>query len=131
MPGEVISVSFEEDEQQAILALAEYYEGTSEHCDLAHIKLPNGRDLDWMREFCSRLERLQLVGFRGHTHVTIMLVAASTLKNPKAPDYWAEWYAWWFAARWRTAITVLVVLLPFIVQWIEMIQKILAWLGIS
>ena len=52
------------------------------------------------------------------------------LDNPEPTNYLKDLTEWWFSSRWRASVTIVTILLPLIVQWIEMIQTVLRWMGI-
>ena len=128
---EKFAIKFNDKEVRVIRALAAYYDIQGSR--FTPDKLPGGEAL-------SEVERSQLLHRfvkydllegdpfqRFYTVKKRILAALYQLDNQESPDYWKSWLTWWFASRWRTVFAVAVVLLPLIVQWVEMVGKVLSW----
>ncbi len=51
------------------------------------------------------------------------------LENPPLRDYWAELAAWFRSKRWSVLVVILLIVLPLLVQWVEMLGTLLRWLN--
>lgn len=53
------------------------------------------------------------------------------LDNPEPKNYLTEWTVWWFSSRWRAVVSIITIVLPLLVKWIEMIKTVLRWTGLT
>jgi len=51
------------------------------------------------------------------------------LANPPPADYWKSVITWFRSRWWSIPVLVIAVLLPLMVQWVEMIKTLLRWIG--
>jgi len=94
------------------------------------VRPPNETEQEF-KNLLAKFERLGCVHWPSGKSFTVLNHVrefAHDVLHPPIPNYFASLTQWWFATRWRAIITLTVVLLPLIVQWIEMLQKILEWL---
>lgn len=78
-------------------------------------------------------ERMGWVRWATNESVSVQSAAADfvhQLDNPELKNHFTEWTIWWFSSRWRAAVTVVTIILPLVVKWIEMVQTVLCWTGV-
>ena len=78
-------------------------------------------------------QRMGWVKWATNESVSVQSAAADfihQLDNPTPKNHLTELTVWWFSARWRAAVTLVTIVLPLCVQWIEMIQIILRWIEV-
>ena len=76
----------------------------------------------------NRFECYGLIECKGNTCVILqpsILHEIDRLKNPPPRDYWKEISIWFRSRPWSIPVFVVLVVLPLIVQWIEMINKVI------
>ena len=53
---------------------------------------------------------------------------AHQLKNPPPKDYWADISTWFRSKPWSIPVFFVLIALPLLVQWVQMIQYLLNWI---
>ncbi len=132
--AEPVTVTFEDEEQAVLRFLADIFHKGNNRCVFREIPLPEKCDEQWRDKTLQRFANYGLVKWQTTAHIEIkpkLLEVVDKLNNPKKPNYWKKTLEWWFASRWRAAITIAVVILPLLVQWVEMIRTVLKWIGTS
>ncbi|MEO9933351.1 hypothetical protein [Rhodopirellula bahusiensis] len=126
-------LTFTDDEKEVLRFLDERFHAGAKWVDVSSVPLPNGCDEQWRDRIVSRLETYGLIRFDSNSSFVLdprIAELVYQLNNPPKPNYWKSTIEWWFSAKWRAAITVLTILLPLIVQWVEMIKTVLRWIGV-
>ena len=124
---------FNKHEVRCLRFLAERYDSGERDAHLVHpSELPDYADLghDKIDDLIRRFIRYGLIRWISNERFmpTRRLIAlVHQIDNPPPKNYWHELFVWWFRSRWRTAVFVVTVLLPAIVQWGNMIQAVLKW----
>ena len=59
-----------------------------------------------------------------------VLDAVEQIENPPPKDYWKSLTTWFRSKPWSIPVLLLLIVLPLVVKWIEMIQKVLRWVGV-
>ena len=128
------TVSFEDEEQVVLRFLAKRFHAGGNWGSFDCIPMPDGCDEQWRSKLIHRLNNYGIIRITSTGSFDIRPLVCEVvdkLDNPVKPNYWKKSLDWWFSAKWRAAITIFVVLLPLLVQWIEMIRTVLTWLGIQ
>ena len=60
----------------------------------------------------------------------LLLEAVEQLDNPPPKDYWKGITDWFKSKPWSVPVFFALVALPLLVTWVEMIEKLLRWLGV-
>jgi len=79
----------------------------------------------------SKFVRFNLLAWDSNDSFEILpalLTVSHKLNNQPVPNHLSDLTSWWFSAKWRAVVTVFVIILPLLVQWIEMIQQCLSWI---
>ena len=132
--AQIIPTSFDAGEQEVLRFLAGRFHEGNPSCKIPDIPVPEGFDEQQMSSTIHRLNNYGIVDRRTNIHVNIqpgIVKVIEKLDNPDTPNYWSKAIEWWFSKRWRAAVTIFVVLLPLVVQWIEMVGTVLRCLGVS
>ena len=132
--AEPVTISFEDEEQEVMRFLAKRFHAGNSGCKTTDIPLPNGFDDKWLWSTIQRLNNYGMVDRKTNIHIDIkpkLLEAVERLNNPETPNYWKKAIEWWFSTRWRAAATIVAVILPLLVQWIEMIRTVLRWMSLD
>lgn len=88
------------------------------------------------RDILQTVQRFRRYGLiEWATNVTIrmlpnLLEAADKLDNPSRNDYWASIVAWFRSRWWSVPSVAVVVCIPLLFQWVEMLKTVLWWLRI-
>lgn len=113
--------------------LSSHYQQSSDRLDINAIpgieEIPDSERGDFLDRFC----RLGFVKWASNASVKIQPVvvdAVYDLDHPPVVNQWSKLIQWWFSASWRAYLTAAVVVLPLLVQWIQMIQTVLSWIGV-
>lgn len=120
-------------EQEALRFLAKQYDQSSQYASANQLPCFAVIGREETKAMLDRFSRLRLVEWHTNESVRVLpsvLELIHDLDNPPSPNYWKELFDWWFKSKWRVAISAFVVLLPLVVQWIEMITKVLSWVGV-
>lgn len=56
-----------------------------------------------------------------------IFVVRHAIENPPLPNHWKDLIDWWFSKRWSLPVTALVVVLPLVAQWVEMLKTVAEW----
>lgn len=59
-----------------------------------------------------------------------ILDIAYQLDNPPPKDYWKRTVTWFRSNRWSVPFVLILIVLPLLVQWVEMIKTLLRWVRI-
>lgn len=118
----------------AVRFLAERYQQS--HDDVCIADIPGVATLPPVDQptFIDRLCHRELVNWASDGSVSVLPLTVNVayqLDHPPVVNQWTQLLQWWFAARWRAALTALLVILPLLVQWIQMIQTVLSWCGVA
>jgi hypothetical protein len=114
--------------------LSAQYQNSSQDVDIADIPGLSDLPVEQRAPFIDRLRQRGFVDWFCEASITILPSVVDTVYEMDHPPVVNEWTAmiqWWFSARWRAAVTAVAVVLPLIVQWIQMIQTVLSWCGLS
>lgn len=122
-----------EDEKAAVLFLADRYRQSRGEVDIDEI--PGMKSLGPMeaQSFVNQLCRRGFAERSSDGFVSALpptMEVAHDIEHPPVANQWNRLIQWWFASWWRTAIAAIAVILPLLVQWIQMIRTILAWCGL-
>ena len=121
---------FKEDEPETLQELARRYHDVATWVGLSDLPHTEQDNLDRKHRFIRRLENYGLIDFDTTDSFEIqpeLALVVDKIDNPPVPNYWKELIRWWFASRWRAGVTAVAVLLPLLVQWVQMIQIVLSW----
>ena len=134
MSSAASKVKFSEREIRFLSFLRDRYltsTSMSHYVPTTEVPRENDETADEIKNMISKFTRFNLLkwettGAFSIQHSLIELV--HEIENPPARNHLSEWTIWWFAKPWRAAISVVAIILPLIVQWIEMLKTTLAWL---
>lgn len=128
------SLEFNDDEVTIILCLADL----RENCEVNRfstdaIVRKSGMDPHFVGDTLNRLKNYGVLQFEdsGDASISINLTIfeyRDQIQNPPLPNHWKSLSAWWFSKRWTLPVTVVVVALPLVTQWIEMLKTLVGWL---
>lgn len=127
----MVQLTFTDDEVATLRFLSQRFHSGSRWIDIQAIPIPADCDDSWRDRLVLRLVNYGLVEYDSVSSLVIHPKVAEVvhqIDHPPQPNYWKLLIAWWFAARWRVAVTAFVVILPLMVQWIEMLRTIHAWI---
>ncbi len=128
-----VKAALDDREKRFAVQLAERYESRTSQAEfilVADINRESNESDQDIDVLIQKFERLGLVKWHGQGKLIIqptVLSVADQISNPPTPNYLNEITKWWFAARWRAAITVFFIFLPLLFQWYEMLQGLLSW----
>lgn len=83
------------------------------------------------------LTRFENYGWIKHQSISQVLIRPAILhiydqlRNPPEKDYWADVVKWFKSHWWSVPAVAVVVVLPLVVTWIEMIKTVLGWIGVK
>ena len=127
-------VSFDDNDQAMINFLADYFNkhGSREISINKIIEYVQSEPSE-IRERLNRFIGFQMVQEIGKNTIEILpnlLEASIVLKDKRDHDYWKSCELWFRSKWWSLPALFFIVLLPLIVQWIEMIKTVMQWLGL-
>jgi hypothetical protein len=135
MPDSIVPIELTPREQRLINALAARFQSSErmpEFIRIDEIKRETDETITDIENLVDKFVRLQLVEWHGNNTLRILpaiLLPSHQIRNPPTPNYLTEITKWWFSSMWRALIAVFIILLPLIVQWIEMIQACVGYLS--
>lgn len=131
--GNVLPVTFNDREVELILALADHFDRKEESCNVSD--LPGfGEDPRAVEAMLMRFRRLHLTKFESMSGTTVrilpdLVAVAYRLRNPPKPNHWQDFIEWWFSKKWSIPVTLVAVVLPLLVQWVEMLKAVVGWVA--
>jgi hypothetical protein len=127
-------ISFSEREIRFLKFLRDKYlsKGTMSHYVQTPMVPKEGAETAGdVKDMICKFERLKLVVWETTDSFSIkpsVLDVLHEIENPPIKNHLTEWTSWWFGVPWRAAISLIAIILPLIVQWIEMIKTVLKWI---
>ena len=125
---------FKDDEIQVLEHLSNCFFAGDEDLDIGKVPIPDGRDRKWLNATLSRFANHDMLSvvMRGVIRLDKpkLVEILHEIENPPKPNYWNELMTWWFSSKWKVGITAFAVILPLLVQWVEMTRTVLRWVGL-
>jgi hypothetical protein len=128
------TVSFDERDQELIALLGNHFD-RSGNLEIDVMTLPQYGEwgAEDLRRRIDRFKGFQMIEHLANDHLRVLpnlLDVAQQFKSPLQQDYWKKCENWFRSRWWSLPMFAIVVLLPLIVQWIEMIKQVLAGFGV-
>lgn len=126
--------TFSDEEVEVLRFLSERFHRGGSRFSVSSVPIPDGCDEQWRWRIVGRLanygyiESETIDSYRIYSGIASLV---DRIDNPPPQNHWKELLTWWFASRWRAAVTAFLVILPLIVQWIAMIKTVLEWIGVT
>ena len=134
MSSAASKVKFSEREIRFLTFLRDRYlspQSMSHYVQTSEVPRENDETTAEIKNIISKFERFKLLKWETTGAFSIqesLVELVHDIENPPARNHLSEWTIWWFGKPWRAAISAVVIILPLIVQWIEMLKTMLDWI---
>ena len=123
-------IEISEKEKQFILMLADRFLQGVKHVQSKDFPVPPNSDPSVASNLGRRYANLGILKCIGEPLYEIqdkVVEYAHQLNNPPLKDYWADIANWFRSKPWSVPVLLVLVCLPLLVQWVQMILYLLNW----
>lgn len=130
------TVEFSEDDAKVIAALVEHYDQHAKSFSVGDLSQQTQLPVEQLKKILLRFSRYEMVSLetRSGDYWSIepnLLTTAEHLSAPAPPrDYWKEVEVWFRSRPWSLPVFLILVGLPLVVTYIQMLVTVLKWTGV-
>jgi hypothetical protein len=135
MSSAASKVKFSEREIRFLTFLRDRYltsKSMSHYVQTTEVPRESDETIDQIKNMISKFARFNVLKWETTGAFSIqqsLIELVHEIENPPARNHLSEWTIWWFGKPWRAAISAVAIILPLIVQWIEMLKTVLDWVS--